>query len=310
MLTFVKFHKIQIVKFSIAILLLFLLMECYLRYYWGFCDSVLMTYSSKYEYIEQPNQNRFRFRKHVFYNAQSMRSEEVDSNALIILGFGDSIFNGGVQVDQDSIASSILTRKLTYDFGRKVQVLNVSAGSWGPDNCFEYLKERGDFNAKAIVLVVSSHDAYDVMDFKPVIDRVDRYESHQYKLATWELINRYLVPKLTNKFSTDITGVPNKSSIFNPGFAQFTDYCKNKNKPFIIYLNPDTTEVNAKRYHVEGEQILNFCKSRDLTCIEGLSYTNLEDYRGVIHLNESGQRKMAAAIQDAIVKRKQEIISK
>jgi hypothetical protein len=35
----------------------------------------------------------------------------------------------------------------------------------------------------------------------------------------------------------------------------------------------------------------------------------LEDYRGVIHLNESGQRKMAELIKEAILKRKDKLLA-
>lgn len=38
-------------------------------------------------------------------------------------------------------------------------MLNISAGSWGPDNCAAYLKHYGLFGAKAMSLLVSSHDA-------------------------------------------------------------------------------------------------------------------------------------------------------
>ena len=300
----------KLFKYTILLLVILFVVELYLRFYWGFCDSVLMQYSSRYEYIEQPNQNRFRFRKHIRYNSFSMRSDEVDSTALTILGFGDSIFNGGVQVDQDSIASSILSKDLSKELGYKTQVLNVSAGSWGPDNCFAYLKEKGDFNSKLIFLVVSSHDAYDVMDFMPVIDKVDRYESKQYRSAIWELISRYAIPRVMKNFPSDVVGIANKSNKFNPGFADFANYCQQNRKPFFIYLNPDTTEVNAGKYKPEGEKIKDFCKSNQIECIEGLGHTQLEDYRGVIHLNESGQRKMAELIKNAIIHRKENLPTK
>ncbi len=286
------------------LLVFFSLLELYLRYYWGFCDSVLMMYSPNYEYIAQPNQDRFRFRKHIHYNSLSMRSDEVDTSALTILGFGDSIFNGGVQVDQDSIASSILTRDLSNKLGVKTQVLNVSAGSWGPDNCFAYLQEKGDFAAEMIFLVVSSHDAYDVMDFKPVIDKIDRYESKQYKLATWELVNKYLLPKLFNIYTSDLSGIAKKSSVFNPGFSEFLRYSNEHDIPFFIYLNPDTVEVKAQKYSAQGEEIKSFCRYNKVVCVEGLGNTQLEDYRGIIHLNESGQRKMANLISNAILEKK------
>jgi hypothetical protein len=232
-----------------------------------------------------------------------MRSEEVDTSASIILGFGDSILNGGVAVDQDSIATTILSDTLTKLKHSKVQVLNVSAGSWGPDNCFAYLKEKGDFKAKMIFLVVSSHDAYDNMDFMPVIDKVRRYESTQYKLATWELIDKYLIPILTDNFPSEQFGVIKHGLQFNSGFENLYQYCKSKNIPFIIYLNPEKNEIAAGKYNVQGNEIITFCKSHEIDCITGLNHTVISDYRGVIHLNTSGQKKMSTLLLNGIVKK-------
>ena len=63
-----------------------------------------------------------------------------DTTAYIIIGFGDSIINGGQQTDNDGLATTILSDTLSVIQGRKVQFLNVSEKSWRPDNSFEYLK--------------------------------------------------------------------------------------------------------------------------------------------------------------------------
>jgi hypothetical protein len=113
-----------------------------------------------------------------------MRSDEINSKAVTILGLGDSVINGGVLTDQDELATMILSKELTGALNRPVQVLNVSAGSWGPDNCNAYLDERGTFNMHVMLLVVSSHDAYDVMDFTPVVGINYSFPDKQYKLAS------------------------------------------------------------------------------------------------------------------------------
>ena len=137
-------------------IVLIVAVELFLRLYFGFCDTVLMKEDPNYEYIAQPSQDRFRFRNHIKYNALSMRSEEVDTSALLILGFGDSIINGGVQTDHDSLATTLLSDSLSNAENKKIQFLNISAGSWGPDNCFAYLKKHGNFGAKRIFLFVRS----------------------------------------------------------------------------------------------------------------------------------------------------------
>ena len=120
-----------------------------------------------------------------------MRSEEVDTSASIILGFGDSVINGGVQTEQDSLATTILSDELSNTAGRKVQFLNISTGSWGPDNCFAYVKKHGNFGAQDMYLFVSSHDAYDNMNFEKIVGVNESFPSKQYKSAIAELFIRY-----------------------------------------------------------------------------------------------------------------------
>ncbi len=268
-------------------------LELYLRYYWGFGDSVLMMESKNYEYIPQPNQDRFRFRNHVRYNSLSMRSPEVDTSAIIVLGFGDSVINGGVAVDQDSLATTLLTQDLSNALHQKVQVLNISAGSWGPDNCFAYLQEKGNFNAKAIFLVVSSHDAYDNMDFEKVIDKVRRYESRQYSSGIVELLVKYGIPRIMNTDTGDGVDILKKGKIFNPGFAAFANYCREQHLPFFIFLHPDKSELEQKHFNRQGEEIIKFCVNNNIQCFQGMADTEEGEYRGGIHLNDAGQRHLA-----------------
>jgi hypothetical protein len=73
-----------------------------------------------------------------------------------------------------------------------------------------------------------------------------------------------------------------------------------KNLPFFIYLNPDKRELSEKKYNWQGQQIIAFCKKNSIRLIEGLETTRVEDYRGIIHMNESGQRHMATAMAPVI----------
>ena len=279
----------------LIVLLLLMSAEIFLRKYYGFCDTVLMQSDSQFEYIAQPNQNRFRFRKHVRYNEFSMRSEPItQSDTSVILGFGDSVLNGGVQTEQDSLATYIIENKLNTDTEQKFRCLNISAGSWGPDNCFAYLKKYGDFNAKLIFLVVSSHDAFDNMDFQPVIDVDPSFPSKQSKWAIGELLNRYLIPRLMAKKPENDHIV--KGTSFNSGFMNLYNYTQSKNIPFFIYLHPDRKEVEENRYDEQGNAIIKFCNEQNITLIQGLGIENPSCFRDDIHLNEHGQRVLAKSL--------------
>ena len=281
---------------------LIVVVEVFMRLYFGFCDTVLMQSSPDYEYIAQPNQKRFRFRNHISYNNNSMRSKEVNQKAVKILGFGDSVINGGVQTDNDSLATTILSDALTVNYQREIQFLNISAGSWGPDNCYAYMEKNGDFGAKAIFLFFSSHDAYDNMNFDPILDLQKSFPSKQYISAIYELCDRYLIPKLINKISSSKTndlGINKKSeeSRFNTGFKSFLDYSKKNNIPLVIYLHADKKEYQAGAYNEQGNEIIEFAQKNKVPIILDLENNlGISDFRDGIHINSQGQKRLANTI--------------
>lgn len=306
-------YRINKRKFYIAIsicLILIALSELTLRFVFGFCDAVLYQSSPAYEYIAQPNQHRYRFFSHIDYNSYSQRSEEPDSTKTIVLGLGDSVILGGTMLDQDSVATTLFSKETG------MQMLNISSGSWGPDNCAAYLKEKGTFGAKAMVLVCSSHDAFDIMSHVPVVGIYPNYPDKQYKLAIWEVIDRYLMPRIkvyfrgkqlldpdaqvVEKVKSD-EGVANKALNFDPGFDQLLQISEEKHIPFFIYLHPEVGEVMSRKYKEGGLMIMEWAKTHHIKLIDGLNEgVTVDMYRDVIHLNEKGQRNLANSLKKMI----------
>lgn len=311
-------------RFYIAIsicLVLIALSELTLRFVFGFCDAVLYQSSPTYEYIAQANQHRYRFFSHIDYNSYSQRSEEPDSTKMIVLGLGDSVIFGGTILDQDSIATTLFSKETG------MQMLNISSGSWGPDNCAAYLKEKGTFGAKAMVLVCSSHDAFDIMSHVPVVGIYPNYPDKQYKLAIWEMIDRYLIPRIkgwmgqsqlidpdaqvvkkvkneeAETYSNDMDnkGVAQKSLNFDPGFDQLLQISKEKDIPLCIYLHPEKGEVENNSYKEGGKLIIEWAKANNVKLVDGLKEGVTTDmFRDVIHLNEKGQRNLADSFKRII----------
>lgn len=295
-------------RFVLLILfLVFVVGELVLRFAFGFCDALLYRESDKYEYIAQPNQNRHRFGAHIHCNSYSQRNGEPDSTKVRVLGLGDSVIFGGTWMDQDSLASTLFSEETG------MQMLNISAGSWGPDNCAAYLKENGTFGASAMILVCSSHDAFDVMTHVPVVGIVPTYPDRQYKLAWAELIDRYIVPRIRMMFwrtkvklDPDQQVVKNiefkntvrqKSVLFDKGFDQLLEIAREKNIPMVIYLHAEQDEVKAGSYNEMGQMIIKWAAAHGVRLVEGLKAGEKENmYHDKIHFNEVGQRFLATQL--------------
>lgn len=284
---------------GVSIITFFIVGEICLREFLGMCDAPLYKESDKWEYMVCPNQDGYRFGNHYHYNSYQQRSEEPDSTKKIVLGLGDSVLFGGVMTDQDSTSSYVFNRMCPG-----IQMLNISAGSWGPDNCAAYLRHYGLFGAKAMFLLVSSHDAHDNMDFQPVVGKHPSYPDRQYWCAWAELIDRYVLPRTIGRWfakeddpdaavlkSIDGTDIKKGGMEFNPGFAQLKEMADSAGIPLYVCLHADKNEVSAGKYNEQGQEIIKWCKDNGVNPIlelkEGLT---LDMFRDGIHTNEKGQR--------------------
>jgi hypothetical protein len=295
--------KKKILFVSIIFFIAIILLELTLRYKYHLCDMILYSESNNYEYIFKPNQSNIFLNNKISYNSYSMRSPEVDTTCEIYLGFGDSIINGGNPTDQDSLATSILTNSLSKKYNKKIQFLNISCGSWGPDNCYAYFKEKINFKFKKIILFVSSHDSFDNMDFRKVVGVNPNYPNKQSYSAIYVLFDRYIIPRLLNYFSikskeNDIENlVINKkksNSVFNTGFQHFLEYSTNQHIPFLIYLHADVQELQNQKYNQQGQLIINFCKKNNIDLIKDINYIKNDSYRDGLHINNKGQKLLAS----------------
>lgn len=303
--------KLKFVKSSFGwifscLVISLIIVEAILRLCFGFCDALLYQPSDKYEYIAQPNQARHRFGVKLIVNSYSQRSEEPDSCKTRILGLGDSVIFGGGWIDHDSLATTLFSNETG------MQMLNISCGSWGPDNCVAYLKEKGTFGAKAMVLVCSSHDAYDGMSFVPVVGVWPNYPAKQYKLAIWEAIERYAIPYLRVKTKSKRYADPDaevekqaadrqviqKSPYFVKGFDNLKQIADSLEIPFVIYFHAELGELKQRRYNDMGQQIILWADSTGVSLINGIEEGEQpEMYHDAIHFNTKGQRHLADVLE-------------
>jgi len=262
----------------------------------GFCNAPLYYASPKYEYMTLPNQNGKRFGNSYYFNEFSQRSGSPSKKKKRILGIGDSVINGGVPTDQDSLATTILSETTNF------QWLNISAGSWGPDNIAAYLSDFGTFEAEKMILVCSSHDSHDNMDFSPVVGVHPSYPNNQYSLAILELFERYLLPRIFGgEGYKGNENVIKNGLTFNSGFDSLLKIASRHRVDLVIYLHPEQSEIEMGKYHVQGVEIVEWAEKHNIKIIKGLDNGfSQNDFRDNIHLNEKGQRKLAVVLKERL----------
>jgi hypothetical protein len=190
-----------LVGILLALLLALIAAELVARFYFGLGDPPLMIADDRIEYLFKPNQDCRRFGNRVRYNGHSMRSDDFaarksDPRELRVLVLGDSVVNGGVRVDQDDLATSILQRELRDRLKRPVVVGNVGAQSWGPANMLAYAQKFGLFEADVIVIVLNSNDSFDVPTYQPLVGHSTDYPARKPPFALAEVVTRYVIPRL------------------------------------------------------------------------------------------------------------------
>ncbi|MDZ4755161.1 MAG: SGNH/GDSL hydrolase family protein [Phycisphaerae bacterium] len=140
-----------------------------LRAGWGFGTPILYERQPAFEYRMQPNQSVRRFGRQIETNSLGLRGREFpatksEPRELRILIVGDSVTNGGSNVDQSETAAAVLETRLAKRLNRPVLVINASANSWGPPNQLGFIERFGIFDADIAIVVLSSHDLVDVPD--------------------------------------------------------------------------------------------------------------------------------------------------
>lgn len=294
-------------RFLIAITLLAGITEIVLRKVYGFCNSPLYVNDPDFEYIYAPNQEVNRFGNRIVTNSLSMRSDELSpADSTVILLVGDSVINGGSLTDHDNIGSTMLEKRFSEKYGKKIRVLNISAGSWGPDNIAAYLKKYGLFKARVICLVTSSHDAHDIMSNQSPVGIDPGMPDKQYNIALVEVWDRYrywilynflaLLPSFDSdknvsektiakkeevkqtlpdsvqkdtikKIELNDAGIRKSGIGFNPGYQQLYDMAKNAGIPMFIYLHPETSEIELGHFNDQGDEIIQFAEANNIRLI-------------------------------------------
>jgi hypothetical protein len=287
-------------RLTLILVLLVLLGEAVARWIVGLGDPPLYIADDSYEYIYKPKQDVLRFGNQILVNEFSMRSDPLnETDELRILKIGDSVINGGALTDHDSLASSMLQHHISHMTDKNVRVLNVSAGSWGPDNALAYLNKHGHFGSRLIVMVFSSHDLHDHMNFEEVVGHYESYPGSKPVSALWEGFARYFLPKIG--FGVYAPKYPVNDKM-NPGWQGLLDYCTLNKVPLLAVLHPTLEELESGTYDDRGQQLIRFLDANKVPLILELPTATKEMYRDNIHYNNSGQRHLFDQLKKPLIR--------
>lgn len=247
--------------------------------------------SDNYEYCTKPNQRCEILGKTLTSNSVGLRGELPSQSAKSIVWYcGDSVIHGGVHTDDDSLATFIWDKRVESKLQHSIATVNISQGSWGPDNTFAFVQEHASKlgNPDLLVLALSSHDWDDTMTFC--------YSGHTRDMpgkiytALYGLWNKYFGP-------TSLCIPEGTANSQNPGLNKWLLWSKSKNIPMVVYFHPTRNELLRQTRDTRGALLKEWLTTNDVDFIDGMEFLNVSDYRDNIHPNEKGQKRMAKALQ-------------
>lgn len=281
-----------------VIIVSFLVLELTLRLI-GFGEYPIYYESGKYEYAFKHNQSLKRFGNVFYINELGMRSDEVGPSDKLVMGFGDSVLNGGVAVSQNDLASSKIDSALRVE-DHVLKFTNTSAGSWGVSNAYNWLINSKLKKPEAIVLVFSSHDWNDKMQFQKVVGNISFYPDSQPLLAITDAMSWFYSRYVESIKWSELPvwkDYQDAAYDYDSGWTKFADYAKSNNIPLIVYHHANKEEVITNAWNEKGIMLETLLTKLDIQHISGLDNNFTEiDFRDEIHPSISGQQKIANAI--------------
>lgn len=247
------------------------------------------------EYMFQPDQQVRRFGREIRINAYGMRSEALagadKDGRFRVLVLGDSVVNGGSLTDQSALATDMLSREKT-SVGGQIDVLNVSAGSWGPGNLLAYLGRFGTFDADIAILVLSSHDLSDDRTFAP-LDK-NTHPTAAPMFATQEFLDRYVQRYLPFKWSPPPSDGAPLAGDAEQSLPVLLDKLASLPGGVCVILHYETGEQDVEPEAMQ--EMASLAEARGVQVVDDRAFMSAASFRDIIHLNDEGHRGLLEAM--------------
>lgn len=269
-----------------------------------------------FEYRLHPNQDLQRFGNHVFVNRWGMRAPDFEAHKAVagelrVMVMGDSVVNGGSQIDQANLSTALLQARLQAELGGPVTVGNISAGSWGPGNWLAYAQRFGFFDADVVALVLGGGDQADNPSFAPLgINHPTQAPLLAIEEAVQRYLPRYLPEPLRTAWSSHPEGAPAPvqpdAQASARGLADLEAFLRlavADGRSVVVLYHPDRDEMLSGRSIDGHDQIRMLVQRLSLPFIDLRTPYQLAGpsiYRDNIHHSAQGQQVMADALHAAV----------
>jgi len=229
-------------------------------------------------------------------------------NSIRLLSLGDSVANGGTQIDDYETYPLQLQIALSQ-FNKKIEVLNAAVGGWSVLNEAAWLHEHGTLGASAIILEINEKDLDQTFAPSEILDKNTSFPSHNPTSALFELITRYVLPRLhigptsADPGSEDGTFNPRQTpAVINAVDDSKAISTKANAQLFVMYW--DAKQPAQSQVILARNQLLEHLKNIQVTVIRPeLNDSKGGDlfYRDSIHPNSKANtviaNKLAAVIE-------------
>ncbi|NJR25807.1 MAG: SGNH/GDSL hydrolase family protein [Richelia sp. CSU_2_1] len=218
----------------------------------GFGDPALLQADRDAGYIFAPNQIVYRFGNRIEYNQFSQRSEPIvdrkPEGTLRILMTGDSVLNGNNTTDQKETISELLEARLA-GVKPRVEVLNVSAGSWGIGNQLGYIRKFGTFDSDAVILQIGTHDLLQPPGSSSRVGNDPLMPNRKPLLAVQEVFERHFWPQVSSFFESHSAAAAmpvSEAERFGQNMQKLEEIAalvRAKNIPLFVLYTPDRADL-------------------------------------------------------------------
>ncbi|WP_071189279.1 SGNH/GDSL hydrolase family protein [Trichormus sp. NMC-1] len=295
---------------------LFVVIELGLRSLFGFGNPLIYIGDEQIGYLLAPNQSTRRMGNQIEINEYSMRSAPIQKlpqlSTLRVLLLGDSIANGGWWTDQKNTISSLLMASLSsQSHYQQVEVLNASANSWGPRNELAYLQRFGNFQAKAVILLINTDDLFATAPTSLPVGRDRNYPNHKPPLAMVEVLQRYVFKQ---KSIPELEELQNEAGdrvgINLEAISKIHSFAQENNSELLLVMTPLLREIGepgSRDYEIVARKRLSdFTKEQQITYIDFLpKFNSIANpkalYQDHIHMNTKGNKFVSQEIEKLVL---------